>query len=369
MEKFEVFFSGDVNFSGFFSKYSNVERKGIFQKELSEQIATCNFFVLNLEGPISKFRCEKKRGICLTSKPEDFGVFGDETNLVFNLANNHIMDSGEPGLLDTIQYVEERKIPFFGAGKSRDEAFRPLEISFSGTKVAFFGAAHREGKIAGLNSSGVFCVWKNRTFLKRRIRALKRKSSWVVFNYHGGEEFSFFPMPKRRRFLKKVLDWGADIIVCHHSHVVQGYETIGEKTIFYSLGNFIFDLPEHKNFPGTNQSVLLKFTFSENSYSWKPTFTEIDGISGKIRIKELHENFSELTVNDYRKNWRKDCYRLVFQRKKQGKNSCQNKFGKKSNGIPYFLKRLWRILRNPNFRPVFLSACVEFVRRKITRME
>ena len=59
--------------------------------------------------------------------------------------------------------------------------------------------------------------------------------------YHGGDEFFHVPMPYIRKQLKGYLDWGCDIVVAHHPHVVQGYEMLGKKAIFYSLGNFIFD--------------------------------------------------------------------------------------------------------------------------------
>ena len=67
--------------------------------------------------------------------------------------------------------------------------------------------------------------------------------------------------------LKKLLSFGADIIVAHHPHTVQGYEKINNKMIFYSLGNFIFDTDFQRAQKGTDKGIVLKIEFTKDEFS------------------------------------------------------------------------------------------------------
>ena len=86
---------------------------------------------------------------------------------------------------------------------------------------------------------------------------------------HEGHEFSQIPMPYLRNKYHRFLEYGADIVVGHHPHVVQNYEKVGDKIIFYSLGNFIFDTDYQRLQNYTENGILLKLSFTQDSYSWE----------------------------------------------------------------------------------------------------
>ena len=109
--------------------------------------------------------------------------------------------------------------------------------------------------IASKNTEGVFCdIYEDH--IRSKIIKAKTKCDWLILNYHGGEEYTRYPMPKKRSKLKKYLNYGVDVIIGHHPHVVQGIEKIDNKFIFYSLGNFIFDIKQQRDKKYINDSVL-----------------------------------------------------------------------------------------------------------------
>src|SRR5690606_40272204 len=86
--------------------------------------------------------------------------------------------------------------------------------------------------------------------------------------YHGGEEFTLFPMSQRRKMLQKMAQFGVNAIVCIHTHLVQVYEVINNVPVFYSLGNFIFDYKEHAKMNYTKISAILCFDITKNTFNF-----------------------------------------------------------------------------------------------------
>ena len=81
------------------------------------------------------------------------------------------------------------------------------------------------------NSAGCF-YWDEYALIKKRISGIKKECDYCVVVVHGGEEFSQLPLPYARDKYKRYLKFGADIVVGHHPHVPQNYETVGKKIKF-----------------------------------------------------------------------------------------------------------------------------------------
>ena len=90
----------------------------------------------------------------------------------------------------------------------------------------------------------------------------------MILVVHGGDEFSSLSTPDIRKKYHSLLDLGADIIVGHHPHVVQEMEKTGDKVIFYSLGNFIFDTDYQRSFDHTENGILLGIDLEEAAYTF-----------------------------------------------------------------------------------------------------
>lgn len=99
----------------------------------------------------------------------------------------------------------------------------------------------------------------------------------------------------------KYLDWGADIVVAHHPHVVMNYEIFNRKAIFYSLGNFIFDTDYQRAQFNTEKGVILKLLLNENDFHIESQGLLIDREIEKISDCEVPDIFTDINEEEYKK--------------------------------------------------------------------
>ncbi len=92
---------------------------------------------------------------------------------------------------------------------------------------------------------------------------------------------------------------GADVIVCHHPHVPMNYEWVGDKAIFYSLGNFIFDTDYQRAQFNTEKGVVLKLNFTEEKYSFEALGININRDTERIEKADLPKIFTEVNEEQY----------------------------------------------------------------------
>ena len=204
-------------------------------------LKTADIAMVNLECPVTT------RGR-LVSKPYNFRMhprFLSALTLagvdVVNLANNHIFDFGKVGLFDTISYLDSIGIQHVGAGRSASEARMPAIIRANGKQIALLGYyGGGEAPKATRWTAGV--ADRRVSQIHRDIERIRRENSadYVVVNLHWGAEKADTPDRDQIEFAHAVIDAGADIIIGHHPHVLQGIERYKSGVIVYSLGNFVF---------------------------------------------------------------------------------------------------------------------------------
>ncbi|GLX69284.1 CapA family protein [Paenibacillus glycanilyticus] len=161
---------------------------------------------------------------------------------VLTLANNHTLDQGVEGLLDTISHLDSAGLAHVGAGNNDTEAFAPVLKEANGIKVAYIGVSKvvptGDWK-ADKNRAGVAETYDT-TRTKAAIKKAKEKADVVVVMVHWGIEKAENPEAYQRDFAREYIDSGADLVIGSHPHVLQGFEQYKGKWIAYSLGNFIF---------------------------------------------------------------------------------------------------------------------------------
>lgn len=163
---------------------------------------------------------------------------------VVTLANNHVYDFGEQALLDTFSTLEEAGIEYFGAGRTLEDAMRPVYYEVDGKTIAFVGASRAEkNKMtpqATEDSAGILRCYDTELFLQV-IKEADENADFVVAMVHWGTEYSYDLEEVQLSTGKEYLDAGADVIIGAHSHCLQGMEYYNGKPIVYSLGNYWFN--------------------------------------------------------------------------------------------------------------------------------
>ncbi len=155
------------------------------------------------------------------------------------IANNHVFDYGPDGLFDTISYLDSAGIAHVGAGRNEREAYAPAVFAISGVKVgllAFYGG----GEAPGASGSKPGVARRELARIRRSISALRDRVGYLVVVLHWGTEKAILPDQGQQSLARSIIDAGADAVIGHHPHVLQGIEVYGKGVIAYSLGNFIF---------------------------------------------------------------------------------------------------------------------------------
>jgi poly-gamma-glutamate capsule biosynthesis protein CapA/YwtB (metallophosphatase superfamily) len=243
-----------------------------------------DILITNLECPFTN-SMEKipKDGPILKATPEMFEAVKYANVDVACLANNHILDSGEQGLLDTIDLCKKNGINTVGAGKNLSEASEILYLSVRGKKIAIINITQHEFSIASNDRAGANPLNLIQNYYS--ITEAKKHSSIVLVIVHGGNEE--YPLPSKRivdtyRFFA---DIGASAIISHHAHCISGYEIYNEIPIFYGLGNFIFDkaaaLAPDTWFTGL--MLLLNISDADQiTFELKPFYQSKNGVGFKV---------------------------------------------------------------------------------------
>jgi poly-gamma-glutamate capsule biosynthesis protein CapA/YwtB (metallophosphatase superfamily) len=162
-----------------------------------------------------------------------------------SLANNHTLDFGEQGLLDTLAHLEAAGIRYAGAGRDPEEAARPVLLEGGVALVAF--TDNEPPFAAGPDKPGTnYLPVSTEPAVLRRVEetiaaAREAGAETVVFSNHWGPNMVRRPPDAFRRFARAVVDLGADVYYGHSAHVFQGVEVYRGKPILYDTGDFIDD--------------------------------------------------------------------------------------------------------------------------------
>ena len=203
-----------------------VEQKGIdqlFSAEIDSVFRTSDAVVGNLECPATKIHAPVFKQYIFRAEPEWLNDLKRHGVTHLNLANNHSIDQGRKGLIDTKAQVLKAGMTPIGAGQNQAEAAEPVLLTDHPRKV------------------------------------------WLIASLQLAlENFARLPdhvevVARQRYEARQLIDAGADCLVCHHTHTRQPSETYQGKPIFYSIGNFIFDPRNELN----SQGSMVRLTITE----------------------------------------------------------------------------------------------------------
>jgi len=205
------------------------------------ELAVGDINLANLESPIatggSEFRSKKFRFL---AEPEVAHAIRSAGFNLVSLANNHSMDFGGDALAETFQHLAAAGITWVGAGENLDEARKMALFTLKGKKIAFLGYSLTRPTefYAGQKRPGTAPAHLD--MVVADVAGARRQADYVIVSFHWGIEASGVTNEYQRSTAHGAIDAGADVVIGHHPHVLQGIERYGKGIIFYSLGNFTF---------------------------------------------------------------------------------------------------------------------------------
>ncbi|WP_293129193.1 CapA family protein [Microcoleus sp. bin38.metabat.b11b12b14.051] len=249
-----LMFGGNVNLSDAIAANGNDYHWAFANMDEYRQ---ADVSMVNLENPLTTSTLNSgKKQLNFKADPESVKVLTAGGVDIVNLANSHAMDYEEPGLVETINTLNNAGIGHLGAGRDIKEARRPDIIEVKGQRIAYLGYYDADLHAADQGKAGTNPRRNNR--VAEDIRALRGQVDWIIVNYHWGVELADYPGDWQIDLARFTIDQGADLVVGHHPHVLQGAEVYKGRPIVYSLGNFIFGGNARSDYDTAVLKVSLK---------------------------------------------------------------------------------------------------------------
>jgi len=236
-------FAGDMIFSGKVEGKLKQEGYDYPFKYVADLFQKDDLTIANLETPVTTAGVgATNKQYVFKSSPKALDALKKAGMDAVGLANNHILDQGVPGLLDTLKHLEESKLQYAGAGKNADEAYAPEYFTRQGVKIALVAVSRvvpDTDWFALKGRPGVASAY-DPTAALQSIATARNNADIVIVMAHWGAERALIPNVNQTQLAHKFVDAGADLVIGSHPHVLQGLEQYKGKWIAYSTGNFIF---------------------------------------------------------------------------------------------------------------------------------
>ncbi len=200
-----------------------------------------NLVVGNLESPTTRsVEPYIEKQFLLKSPPGIAKALYRANIRAVTLANNHILDYGIDAMKETMLNLKNNHVQYFGAGMNKKEALQEAPFYFDGITYAFvgFSATFPEEFWATDTSAGTAFPYDSD--VENTVNQLSSLFDVTIVSFHWGAEKMEFPKDYQVELAHLCIDSGADMVIGHHPHVIQGVELYINKPIFYSLGNFAF---------------------------------------------------------------------------------------------------------------------------------
>lgn len=303
-DRITLAFAGDILFDPNYAVMAKLlQHGGRIENGISEELLArmrgADIFMVNNEFTYSNGGAPTEgKQYTFRAAPESVSYLEDMGADVVSLANNHVYDYGESSLIDTLKTLEDKGIPYVGAGRNLEEAVRPVSFIVNDTKIAILSATqierqdHPDTKGATESSAGTFRCW-NPDRLIEEIALARQNSDYVIVYIHWGTENTTEIDWAQRDQAKMIAEAGADLIVGDHPHCLQPLAYVGDVPVIYSLGNFWFNSRQvdtcllEVEFPAGGQPVRQK-----------PVVRIVPAIQKDCYTSQLHDA-DEKRVIDY----------------------------------------------------------------------
>ncbi|MEN6549006.1 MAG: CapA family protein [Armatimonadia bacterium] len=195
----------------------------------------------NLECPLSTSGPHAPKDCVFRARPETVAVVKDGGFDIVSLANNHSLNAGREGVLQTLEILDKQGIPYCGARRDRTKGGEAsyLKVGQGPVTVGFIAATDLSFGHGSYNK-----VDPDRANLIAQIQAARPLCDILCVSFHWGDEYQSLPNQRQRNTAHAAVRAGADLILGHHPHTLQGVEVYQGKPILYSMGNFVFDQRE-----------------------------------------------------------------------------------------------------------------------------
>ena len=228
-------------YSGSFNNYYDLYGSAYFFENVRHIFADSDLTIANLEGPLTESNNINRKEYNYKGHKEYTDALVDGNIDVVNIENNHTFDYFQGGYNDTVAALEDANIGYFGNGAVYIKEVNGMKVGFissMGTDSAQYRLDRIKSALDYLENCGI---------------------DIKIITFHWGTMYEQKANSRQRTIARFAIDNGADIVIGHHPHVLQGVEEYNGGYIAYSLGNFIFDIGVRTE--ERAMSAILRYTF------------------------------------------------------------------------------------------------------------
>ena len=259
-------FGGDVHFIG--RTLPLLDRPETTFGAFAEQLRAADFAMVNLETAVTGRGSPQPKTYHFRAPVSTYAAIKAAGIDVVSIANNHTLDYGQVGLLDTLDSAAAAKMPVVGAGRNVVEAYEPYVTTVKGVRVGIVALSQvhelSEQWKPTANRPGIAMAFDMGLSLAA-VKKARAMADLVIVYLHWGTEGSNCPNGEQKSAARALAEAGAQVIVGTHAHVPQGDGFLGSAYVHYGLGNFLWYGPSKSTDTG-----LLSVTVSDAG-GWKVT--------------------------------------------------------------------------------------------------
>lgn len=253
-------------------------------KELQDILGAASINVVNFEAPVHTCASPShKSGPSLSQDKNGIDWLERQGVNMITLANNHMMDYGNSGLVETVRSIRNSIV--LGAGTWND-AYKPAIVEIEGIRIGFlalthceFGTLNDKYDLRDFSQNGT--AWINHPCVDSIIIETKKVVDYLIILPHAGLEGVEQPLPEWRERYKSFINMGADAVIASHPHIIQGYEEYKGCPIFYSLGNFYFPW-NVMTMSSWQRSICVTLKITKEKLSFDYTFVKFSKSSLEV---------------------------------------------------------------------------------------
>ena len=307
---------GDVSLQGSNDAFVNGDVEPLFH-DVPAVFKEADRVLINLECALTEQNTPiDKKGPNIKGSPKCAKVLKEVGVTDCGLSNNHIFDFGYPGIKDTIEAMEAYGFGYTGFGKNYEDSRRNMVMEFDGKSIAIIAVCEHEYCYALENRAGARPFDPYDTL--EDIRDAKAKHDFVIVTYHGGKEQSLYPSPRLVKACRAMIKFGADVVLCQHTHCIGCYEQFQGGHILYGQGNFHFTCSKHADHPHWQSGLIANLDINDKvDIEFIPV--KVVGVGIELAKGEdydrimgaFHEQSENLKNGDWIKYWDQFCQESV----------------------------------------------------------
>ncbi len=271
---------------------------------VSESLLEADLTIGNLESALGDIGEPAKKRYQFRAPPEAAESLASAGFDIISLANNHAMDFGHEGLLQGMELLNEQGIKTTGAGINAQAAHAPALVEVNELKMAFLSYVHVPVEaITGFDTADWTATdtspglaWADPEQIASDVHNAQNQSDLVVVLLHSGHEYVAAPSEPQVAAAHAAIDAGADLVIGHHTHVLQGIEFYEDGVIIYGTGNFAFEID------GDPQTALFHIWMDQDGVRQIEIDPAIIQFGGQPRLADESESAAILNQVYYLTN-------------------------------------------------------------------